>query len=84
MSVNRISQAHANEAHAVQNVNSQKSENAKTKAAAVDGENNSRVDGEPTTQTKPAATTDNNAGREQDRQQNPDNNTNGKRVNVFA
>jgi hypothetical protein len=83
MSVNRISQSHANEAEAVQNVNSQKAHNTATKANAVDGQK-SHAHTEAPAQTQPKATADNNAGQEQGRQQNTGNDTNGTRVNVFA
>jgi hypothetical protein len=83
MSVNRISQSHQHEAEAVQGANSQKSAAAATKANAVDGQG-SRAHSEPAAQTKPTATADNNAGREQGKQENTGNDTNGTRVNVFA
>jgi hypothetical protein len=85
MSVNRISQSHANQAEAVQDVNSQKSPNVATKAKAVDGEKSpARTEAAPKPQTQPTATADNNAGREQGKRQNTGNDTNGTRVNVFA
>jgi hypothetical protein len=85
MSVNRISQSHANQAEAVQNVNSRKSPNVSTKANAVDGQNSrSRTEPAAQAQTHPAATTDNNACRQQGKLQNTGNDTNGTRVNVFA
>lgn len=83
MSVNRISQAQQHQAEAVQSPNSQKSPNAATKAASVDGQT-SRTHSEPAAQKQPAATADNNAGREQGKQENTGNDTNGTRVNVFA
>jgi hypothetical protein len=83
MSVNQISQSHAHQAEATQNVNSQKSQNATTKANAIQGNPQAQ-----TTHSKPAAQTvgknDNPAGSEQGRQQNAENDTNGKRVNVFV
>ena len=84
MSVNRISQSHANETEAVQNVNSQKSPAANTKANAVDGPNNSRVHTESAPQTQQPAKTDSNAGQRQSGRENTGNDTNGIRVNVFA
>ena len=84
MSVNRIIQSHANEAGAVQNVNSQKSPSANTKANAVDGPNDSRVHTQPAAQTQQPAKTDTNAAREQGQHENTGNDTNGTRVNVFA
>jgi hypothetical protein len=84
MSVNRISQSHANEAQAVQNVNSQKSQNAATKANAVDGANNSRIQGEPVARAKSPATADNNAGHEQAGPRNTGEATNGTRLNLYA
>ena len=85
MSVNRISESHAHQAEAVQNVNSQKSPNVATKANAVDGQNSpAHTKAAPAPQTQPAATADNNAGREQNKQENTGNDTNGTRVNVFA
>jgi hypothetical protein len=84
MSVNRISQSHAHETEAVQNVNSQKSPVATTKANAVDGPNNSRVQNAPAAQTQQPPKTENNAGHEQGREQNTGNDTKGTRVNVFA
>jgi hypothetical protein len=85
MSVNRISQSHANEAHAVQGVNLQKSLNAETKANAVVGPNNSRVHAEPAAeQARAAATAASNPGGEQSHEQSTDTDTNGTRVNVFA
>jgi len=83
MSVNHISQSQARESEAVQNVNSQKSPTTATKANAVDGQD-SRVHAEPATQTVPAATADNNAGREQGHQQNTGSAANGTHLNVFA
>jgi hypothetical protein len=83
MSVNRISQSHAHEAEAVQNVNSQKSQNTATKANAVDGQK-AHAQAQPPAQTQPKATADKNAGQERARQQNTGNDTNGTRVNVFA
>jgi hypothetical protein len=83
MSVNRISQSQEHRAEAVQSANSQKSPGVATKAAAVDGQS-SRAHSEPAAQTRPTATADNNAGREQGKQQNTGNDTNGTRVNVFA
>ena len=85
MSVNRISQSHANETQAVQSINSQKSAVATTKANAVAGPNSSRVHNEnAAAQTQQPAKTDNNAGREQGQHENTQNDTNGTRVNVFA
>ena len=89
MSVNHISQSHAHEAEAVQNVNSQKSPvattKATTKANAVDGPSNSNAHPDSATaQTKQPPKTDNNAGHEQGRQENTGSDTNGTRVNVFA
>jgi len=84
MSVNRISQSHANEAEAVQSVNSQKSPAANTKANAVHGPSDSRVHNEPAAQTQQPAKTDTNAAREQGQHENAGNDTNGTRVNVFA
>ena len=84
MSVNRISQSHANEIEAVQNVNSQKSQLATTKANAVDGPSNSHGQVPQARQPQQPAKSDNNAGQEQARQQNTANDTNGSRVNVFA
>jgi hypothetical protein len=84
MSVNRISQSHANETEAVQNVNSQKSPATQTKANAVEGPINSRVQSQPAAQTQQPAKTDNNAGREQGQHENTGKDTNGTRVNVFA
>ncbi len=84
MSVNRISQSHANETEAVQNVNSQKSPATQTKANAVDGPNNSRVQSQPAAQTQQPTKTEDNAGQQQSRQKNTGNDTNGTRVNVFA
>ncbi len=84
MSVNRISQSHAHESEAVQNANSQKSPAAQTKANAVDGPNNSRVQSQPPAKTQQPAKTDNDAGQQQSRQENTGNDTNGTRVNVFA
>jgi hypothetical protein len=89
MSVNRISLSQHHEAEAVQGANAQKSPGASTKAKAVDGQS-SRAHSQPTTesqpaaQSQPAATADNNAGREQGKQQNTGNDTNGAKVNVFA
>ena len=83
MSVNRISQSHANEAEAVQNVNSQKAQNTATKANAEDGQK-AHAQAEAPAQTHPEATADNNAGQEQARHRNTENDTNGTRVNVFA
>jgi hypothetical protein len=85
MSVNRISHSQENRTEAVQSANSQKSPAAATKAKAVDGQN-SRAQSEPASgaQKQPTATADNNAGREQGKQQNTGNDTNGTRVNVFA
>lgn len=84
MSVNRISQSHANETEAVQNVNSQKSPAANTKANAVDGPDTARVHNQPAAQKQQPAKTDNNAGREQGQHENTGNDTNGTRVNVFV
>jgi hypothetical protein len=84
MSVNLISQSHANEEQAVQNVNSQKTQNGETKANAVGGPNNSRIQAEPAPQSQSPATADNNTGNEQGRQQNTGKDTNGTRLNVFA
>ena len=88
MSLNRISQSHANEAQAVQGVNLQKSLNAETKANAVVGPNNSRVHAEPAAeQARAAATAASNPGNpgvEQSREQSTDKDTNGTLVNVFA
>jgi hypothetical protein len=81
MSVNRISQTHAHQAEATQNVNSQKGQNANTKAGAVQG-NPQAKSTEPAAQAE--GKTDNPAGSEQGRQQNAENDTNGTRVNVFA
>jgi hypothetical protein len=83
MSVNRIIQSQQHETEAVQSANSRKSPGAATKAHAVDGQG-SRAHSEPAAQSKPSATADNNAGREQGKQQNTGNDTNGTRVNVFA
>jgi len=84
MSVNRISQSHANEARAVQNVNSQKSQNAATKANAVDGANNSRIQTAPAARAKSPVTADNNTGHEQAAQRNAGEAANGTRLNVYA
>jgi hypothetical protein len=84
MSVNRISQSHANEARAVQNVNSQKSQNAATKANAVDGANNSRIQTAPAAEAKSPASADNNTGHEQARQQNSGEATNVNQLNLYA
>jgi hypothetical protein len=84
MSVNRISQSHANEAQAVENVNSQKSQNGETKANAVNGPNNSRIQAEPTAQSQSPTTAANNAGHQQGPQPNNGKDTNGTRLNVFA
>ena len=84
MSVNRISRSHANETEAVQNVNSQKSPVATTKANAVDGPNNSQAHAASAPQTQQPAKADKNAGREQGQHENTGNDTNGNRVNVFA
>jgi len=84
MSVNRISQSHANEAQAVENVNSQRSQNAATKANAIDSPGNSRIPAEPAAQSQSPAAAGNNAGHEQVRQQNTGAETNGTRLNVFA
>jgi uncharacterized membrane protein len=85
MSVNRISQSHANEAEAVQNVNSQKSPHTATKSDAVNGQNShAHTEAAPKPQTQQTAPADNNAGREQGKEQNTGNDTNGTRVNVFA
>jgi hypothetical protein len=83
MSVNRISQSQATEAEAVQNANSQKTQNTATKANAVDGQN-AQGHNQPVAQTQPKATADSNAGRRQGQEQNTGNDTNGTRVNVFA
>jgi hypothetical protein len=85
MSVNRISHSQENRAEAVQGANSQKSPAAATKENAVDGQH-PRAQSEPASgaQTQPTATAENNAGREQGKQQNIGNDTNGTRVNVFA
>jgi hypothetical protein len=83
MSVNRISQTHARETEAVQNVNSQKSEKTATKADAVVG-NNSSGHAEAAIQAQPRATTDNHARHEHGKQQDNGNDTNRTRVNVFA
>lgn len=84
MSVNRISQSHAHEAQAVQNVNSQTSQNATTKADAVDGQNPPQGHTETAAQTKPTATGDNSSAAAQARKQNTGSETNGTRVNVYA
>ena len=84
MSVNRISQSHAQVTEAVQNVNSQKSPAANTKANAVEGTNDSRVHNDPASKTQQPANIDNNAGHEQGQRENTANDTNGTRVNVFA
>lgn len=87
MSVNRISQSHANEAEAVHNVNSQKAQNTATKAHAVDvqkAQAQTQAQTRAPAQTQPKATADNNAGQEQARRQNTGNDTSGTRVNVFA
>jgi hypothetical protein len=83
MSVNRISQTHATEAEAVQNVSSQKAQNTATKESAVDGQN-AKALRQPVAQTQPKATADSNVGRQQGQEQNTGNDTNGTRVNVFA
>ena len=83
MSVNRISQSHANQAEAVQNVNSQKAQNTATKASAIDGQK-AHAQTQAPAQTQPKATADKNASQEQAQQQNTGNDTNGTRVNVFA
>jgi hypothetical protein len=83
MSVNRISQSHANETEAVQNVNSQKSQNTATKAGAIEGRN-TKAQTQPPAQTQPKATADSNVGRQEGQEQNSGNDTNGTRVNVFA
>ena len=83
MSVNRISQSHANETEAVQNVNSQRSQNTATKANAIEGQN-AKTQGQPPAQTQPKATADSNVGQHQGEEQNTGNDTNGTRVNVFA
>jgi hypothetical protein len=83
MSVNRISQSHANEAEAVQNVSSQKSQNTATKADAIE-ERNAKAQTQAPAQTQPKATADSNVGRQQGQEQNSGNDTNGTRVNVFA
>ena len=83
MSVNRISQSHANETAAVQNVNSQKTQNTATKANAIEGQN-AKAQTQPPAQTQPKATGDTNVGRQQGEEQNTGNDTNGTRVNVFA
>lgn len=83
MSVNRISHSQENRAEAVQGANSQKSHGAATKENAVDGQS-SRAHSEPAAKTKPTATANKNAGREQAKQQNTGNDTNGTRVNEFA
>jgi hypothetical protein len=89
MTVNRIRPSQHHEAEAVQGANAQKSPGASTKANAVDGQS-SRAHSEPTSRSQPAeesqptATADNDAGREQGKQQNAGNDTNGTRVNVFA
>jgi hypothetical protein len=84
MSVNRINQSQANEERAVQNVNSQNSQNAATKANAVEGANNSRIQTAPAAQAKSPATADNNTGHEQADHQNTGEATNGTRLNVLA
>jgi hypothetical protein len=66
MSVNRISQSHANETEAVQNVNSQKSQNTATKAGAIEGRN-TKAQTQPPAQTQPKATADSNVGRQRAR-----------------
>jgi hypothetical protein len=83
MSVNRISQSHANETEAVQNVNSQKSQNTATKADAIEGRN-AKAQTQAQAQTQPKPTADSEAGRQQGQEQNTGNDTNGTRVNVFA
>jgi hypothetical protein len=83
MSVNRISQSHANETQAVQDTNSQKSQNTATKSDAVEGRN-AKTQSQPPAQTQPKATGDSNVGRQQGQEQNTGNDTNGTRVNVFA
>ncbi|HEY4907109.1 MAG TPA: hypothetical protein VIH74_06620 [Candidatus Acidoferrum sp.] len=83
MSVNRISQSHANEAEAVQNVNSQKSQNTARKSDAIEGRN-AKTQTQPPAETQPKATADGNAARQQGQEQNTGNDTNGTRVNVFA
>jgi hypothetical protein len=83
MSVQRISQSHANETQAVQNVNSQKSQNTATKSDAIEGRD-AKSQAQSPAQTQPKATADNNVGRQQRQEQNTGNDTNGTRVNVFA
>ena len=83
MSVNRINHSHANEAHAIKSVNSQKTPNAANKAESVEGPS-SRGQAEPTAKKQQPEAADNNAGREQGRHENTGNDTNGTRVNVFA
>ncbi len=83
MSVNRISQSHTNEEQAIQNVNSQKSQNAETKANAIIGQNNSRIHAEPATQPQPAATADNKPASTS-QEQNTGTDTKGTRLNVLA
>jgi hypothetical protein len=82
MSVQRISQSHANETQAVQNVNSQKS-NTATKSDAIEGRD-AKSQAQAPAQTQPKATVDSNVGRQQGQEQNTGNDTNGTRVNVFA
>ena len=85
MSINRISQSHASEAQAVQGVNLQKSPNAETKANAVVGPNNSRVQAEPAAQQVYAAgTAARNPGGERSREQDSGTETDATRLNVFA
>jgi hypothetical protein len=87
MSVNRISQTHARETEAVQNVNSQESQKTASKADAVVGKNSSahtEAAAQPQPQPQPKATTDNHTGHEQGERQNTENDTTGTRVNVFA
>jgi len=81
MSVQRISQSHANETQAVQNVNSQKSQNTATKSDAIEGRGAKSQAQSP---AQPKATADSNVGRQQRQEQNTGNDTNGTRVNVFA
>jgi hypothetical protein len=83
MSVQRISQSHANETQAVQNVNSQKSQNKATKSDAIEGRD-AKSQAQAPAQTHPKATADSNVGRQQGQEQNTGNDTNGTRVNVFA
>ena len=63
MSVNRISQSHAHEAEAVQNVNSQKSPAAQPRRTPSMGQTIRAYKAEPPAKTQQPAKTDNNAGQ---------------------